>query len=507
MTRILSWSAGSHRKLAASAFAVLIAGGTMMIASVATGMPRPPGPPWPEPAMIHDETFDSPLYWPTNQVIDAAVYAESWSGYCLYRAGAYVAPYTVPMLDTNGNFDIAPQSGAIRGWFQPQWSSLATGQGAGPGNLARLFTLATTNGGSGVVLWSLAFSADGNTVQLLCQTETQSNVCLSVPVSLQAGTWYLFTLGYTETNCALFVNDQQVASGDGLLPVPSVAAPYTALVIGSNPTGTDVVSGDVEEVAFFSGSKFSRRFGEPFGLSEAWEIAGYYDAYSPIAALGPISDARLAALQQARAAAVAAEQDAASASPSLMASPMDQEAMNNFACVTGGPVIITNFSTSVDPVAGMDTSFWVTGGTNGLLYDVYASSALNSPLTNAPWVWLGHTPTCSLFSVSGQTNASTLFILGTPHDSGNGGLPDAYVGLILKAAPPLGYTPSSDGFGTPDAWYLAHGLNPLTPGIGSQDSNGNGIPNWEEYRLGNDPLAQQTFTIWIATPNGLAGVP
>jgi hypothetical protein len=176
-------------------------------------------------------------------------------------------------------------------------------------------------------------------------------------------------------------------------------------------------------------------------------------------------------------------------------------------CATGGPVIITNFIASFDPVAGWGASFWVTGGTNGLLYDVYATPALGSPLTNAPWAWLGRTTTCSQFSAGGQSNTASLYILGTPQDSGNGGLPDAYCLLILKTVPPLGYTPSSDGYGTPDAWYLAHGLNPLTLGIALQDPNGNGIPNYQEYRLGNDPVAQTPFVVWVASPSGFSSIP
>ena len=73
---------------------------------------------------------------------------------------------------------------------------------------------------------------------------------------------------------------------------------------------------------------------------------------------------------------------------------------------------------------------------------------------------------------------------------------------------PSGYDGTShDGHGTPDAWYLQHGLDPLTPGIADQDPNGNGVPNWQEYLRGGDPLALEAFKIWVGAPSGLSNLP
>jgi hypothetical protein len=100
----------------------------------------------------------------------------------------------------------------------------------------------------------------------------------------------MITCGYTETNCALFVNSEQVASGGGLPSVPLEAAPYSAVVIGSSLAGDEVAMGEIDEFAAFSGwNQFMARTGHEFGLSEFWSIENYYTNEAVLAALGPVS--------------------------------------------------------------------------------------------------------------------------------------------------------------------------------------------------------------------------
>src|ERR1035438_6766760 len=99
--------------------------------------PRTPVPPWPEPGLLCFESFDQPCGTPTNQVIDATVWAESWSGYCLDRCSSPVAPWVIPMVVTN-RLQADPANGAIRFWYHPGFDS-----GNGPGHTATLPTLAS----------------------------------------------------------------------------------------------------------------------------------------------------------------------------------------------------------------------------------------------------------------------------------------------------------------------------------------------------------------------------
>ncbi len=50
----------------------------------------------------------------------------------------------------------------------------------------------------------------------------------------------------------------------------------------------------------------------------------------------------------------------------------------------------------------------------------------------------------------------------------------------------------SDGDGIPDDWELEHGLNPNDPADASEDIDGDGLTNLEEYKLGTDPNKADT---------------
>lgn len=467
-------------------------------------------PPWPEIGIIHHESFDEPLHGPANQVINPAVYVESWSGYALNRTTSHVQPYLAPMLSSNSSFWIDPCSGAFRLWVNPAWSSLSTGQGVGPGSVATLLTLVSTNGNNSEIIWSLFFSPDGNSIQLVCESETGPSIGLSAQVSFLAGKWNLVTLGYTPTNSALYINDQLAATGGGFLSIPPNAAPYTSLVVGSDLSGGSVVSGQVEELSIFSGGRVLPRLNHPFGLEPDWEISDYYNSHAPTASLGPITDAELAAQAAERAASLAALQNAA---PRMSALAMDNvtpatDALNG--CGAGGPVYFTNFGCSFDPVAGWTVSFSIAGGTSGRPYEICMTTNLapSDSTGHVQWSWLGRGYACNSYTFTGQPDAGAFYILGDATvDPDGDGLSTPYE-LWVSHTDPNSYTSlSSDGYGTPDAWYLAHGLNPLTPGIATQDANGNGVLNWQEYRRNADPTSGVNFGIWIGSPNGFSGIP
>ena len=55
--------------------------------------------------------------------------------------------------------------------------------------------------------------------------------------------------------------------------------------------------------------------------------------------------------------------------------------------------------------------------------------------------------------------------------------------LMFTVKSPL----DSDNDGMPDAWEIAHGLNPNDPSDADQDRDGDGLTNLQEYQLGTDP--------------------
>jgi len=154
----------------------------------------------------------------------------------------------------------------------------------------------------------------------------------------------------------------------------------------------------------------------------------------------------------------------------------------------------------------------LTNGDSAVCYDLYATTNLTidvAGLNRTNWAWLGRlAPGQTTFTNDViLSDLQCFYRLGLTNDCDGDSLPDAYEILVSHTAS-CGYDfVSSDGYGTPDGWYLLHNLNPLTSGIGGQDANLDGLANWQEYLYGSDPKNSQNFAIWVGTPNGMGGLP
>ena len=148
-------------------------------------------------------------------------------------------------------------------------------------------------------------------------------------------------------------------------------------------------------------------------------------------------------------------------------------------------------------------TFTIAGGQAGYNYDVFAAGALLNPLSNSIWVWLGQGQTCNTYTVN-VISQNALLILGTPQSSCGCGLTDAYLSLIAKVNP---NGPQTDAYGVPYAWYIANGLLSITSGLATQDPDGDGLLNYQEYLYGTKPTVSEGFAVWISTPNGSTSIP
>ena len=403
--------------------------------------PRQPCPPFPEfaaPVLFHD-TFDwGYSYGTTNVEVVLANYGtlrESWSGYALQRTGI-VPPYNVPALGAGGRTNVACLNGAVRFWIIPDWSSSTVPGGTGPGAEVVLAQLAAAGGGQAAVAWSLRGCADGTALYLEAETDAGPTVVFTAAIGWQAGQTHLVCLNYGPVGSDLFLDGQRVAQGVGTLPVPSSVG---VLTLGSSLAGTETPSAAFDE--FFA-------FARPQTEGQA---AWYYAGLSAQAALGPIAPAEDQARLDLLAHRLALRQTAAltvnaAASESLME-------MDSPGCPTGDGVSIVNLASIYSTNDGWTVTFDVVGGTNGLIYDVFATTNfVGNSITNSQWVWLTNTYTCSTVSLTNQPGAYRFYILGTPQDSDGDGLTDAYERLINHGS--SGKTdpanPDSDGDGLAD---------------------------------------------------------
>ncbi len=136
--------------------------------------------------------------------------------------------------------------------------------------------------------------------------------------------------------------------------------------------------------------------------------------------------------------------------------------------------------------------------TNGV-YDLFYTTNLAPPST---WVWVTRcAPGQTNLTVTGLGDPQGFFILGTMELANDGsGLTVAYENLV-------GSTFSSDGYGTPNAWYLQNNINPLASGVATQDPDQDGLLNYQEYLYGTNPNVSEGFAVWVSTPNATSSIP
>jgi len=144
-------------------------------------------------------------------------------------------------------------------------------------------------------------------------------------------------------------------------------------------------------------------------------------------------------------------------------------ATNTTSCTNSANVWITNPTATVSGGA-VNLTFTIAGGSNGLAYDVFATPALAMPLTNGTWTWMGQGYQCVTYAMPGLTNSDVFLLLGTPQDSYDNGLTDAYELLVLHQNPANG---SKSGDGMLDGWKVLWGMNPLINNAAQPSERGN----------------------------------
>ena len=140
-------STGRARLLALSVSGC-VAVGMLAVTTLAFARPRPPLPPFPDFGLLNAWRFDDTNSWggadSAPLVAQGVELAESWSGYVLRIAGGKTAQVRFPAFKGNGRPNLRCDSGSIRFWFSPNWSSADCG-GKGPGSYARLIEVGTAS--------------------------------------------------------------------------------------------------------------------------------------------------------------------------------------------------------------------------------------------------------------------------------------------------------------------------------------------------------------------------
>jgi hypothetical protein len=383
--------------------------------------------------------------------------------------------------ESDGTTNLTVDTGTVTFWFAPNWSGTNQG-GAGPGVFGRLLEVGSYTTNSNLGWWSLYVDDVGNNLYFSAQTNNSSGTFtnyISLPIAWTTNFFHFIALTYTATNTALYLDGILATNGPGVTIYPGANVLANGFTIGSSTNGLNQAHG------FFNSLQ---TFNVPLDAGTIQQIfSDNYDFYM----INPFNTAMESL-------------SSASSDPSFSDDGYSAiTGAGNLQWVGSAPgmggtnayqVWITNVTAVAAGNGTMNVTFTIAGGLPGYLYDVFATGALQGPLANGTWVWLGQGSTCNTYTVNIPTRHAFL-ILGTPLDTDGDGLTDAYEKLVSHTDPTQAQT---DVYGVPMAWYLQYGLNPTS---GGQDPDHDGLLNYQEYLYGTKPQVSEGFSIWTPAAN------
>ena len=342
------------------------------------------------------------------------------------------------VVENDGATNLTVDQGSVMFWFAPYWAGTNEG-GAGPGQWSRLIEVGsyTTNAACG--WWSLYTDPDGVNLYFSAQTNDSSQATyLSAPIAWTTNRWHLLALTYSGTNSALYLDGELVTNGSPVTYLPGPDALANGFYIGSDSNGTAQAHGMFGGLATYA------------TLLDAGTIWSTYWYSYPNYNLDPLNWANFASAPSAPQVTPIFVAITGTGNLTSLGSVTN--------CVTNSAVWMTNVVATLATNGTMNLAFTISGGSNGLAYDVFATSALASPITNGQWGWMGQGYQCTRYLLTNLPASSALLLLGTPQDSDQDGLTDAYELLVSHTDH---YKADTSGDGMLDGWKVLWGLNPL----------------------------------------------
>ena len=408
----------------------------------------------------------------TSVVVDDSTNA-AWLQYNVWESDGY----------TNLTVDV----GSAMLWFAPDWSSQSQG-GTGPGTWGPLIETGefTTNASYG--FWSLYLDPPGSNILFSAQDGIgdQTNY-LSAPISWTSNQFHFLALTYSSTNSALYIDGSFVTNGPGVTIYPSPEVLSNGMWLGSDSTGTNQCHGILDDIWTYNYPLDADTINSTFSLYEIFYL------------FNPANATNMVHIVQAPHTPDTTPVFDVVAGPGYLLT----NNTNSSGCVTSSNIWITNITATVT-TNGVNLTFTIMGGSNGLAYDIFATPALTQPLTNGIWTWMGQGYQCVTYTIPGLTNSTVLLLLGTPQDSYDKGLTDAYEYLVSHTNPSV---VDSLPDGMPDAWKVLEGLSTTDSNLANEDPDGDGLLNYQEYLYGTNPMVSEGFAVWVSEPELTSGIP
>jgi len=376
---------------------------------------------------------------------------------------------TNPFPAVNINYS----QGTLLFYYVPNWASVSHG-GTGPGATAYLISGGDWSAGSSNGLFQFYVDAAGSNLVFAGVKAGVTNIFARTPISWPSNAFHQIGLEWQAgSDCEIYLDGTLAVSGGSPTGLPSRSTWTNGFFVLSDDAGYEQGRGGMFVLTTWGqecGGFYTNGWLYESNQLATWQSgfggAGFFGMF-----MSPITG---------------------------MLTP-DGVCTN---CITGTGVMFTNMLAMRDTNGDGGTTFVfsVTDGTNGMTYDVLATTALwTNNMTNSVWTWLGQATNGGTYAVTNQPTSRQFCVLGGTLDSATG-LTLAYENLVSHGV-------TQDAYGTPYLWYLRQGLNPLTGGIATQDPDGDGLLNYQEYLYGTRPLVSEGVAVWVSEPSGISGIP
>lgn len=395
-----------------------------------------------EPAWLDRWSFENTNTWASDRGyapmsftnLDASLLG-NWYTLGLDHTNAAWLQYKV--VEADGTNHLKVERGSVMFWFAPSWSGTNAG-GNGPGQWGRLIETGTYTTNASLGWWSLYTDPAGVNLYFGAQTNGAEAVYLAAPIAWTTNRWHLIALTYSDTNSALYLDGALATNGPGVTVWPGADALTNGLFVGSDSTGVAQARGMFDDLSTYASPLDAGMVAMTFDLSSfAYYLNLYNFANFSSGPSTPVYGPAFVAISGA--------------------GHLQYVGSNPSACATNSSIWFTNVSASLGATGSVSVTFTIAGGSNGVPYDVFASSILiPASDTNYPWSWMGQGYHCNTYTIPNLPSKTAFLILGTPTDSDFDGLTDAYEQLVSKTDP---NNPDTDGDGMIDGWEIINGLS------------------------------------------------
>jgi hypothetical protein len=355
-------------------------------------------------------------------------------------------------VEQDNTTNVCVDTGSCAFWFATAWAGTNAG-GVGSGQWGRLLSIGNYTDQADFGWFCLYVDDVGANLYFTVQPgDGSTTTCLAAPIEWTSNYWHFITLTYSSSNTALYLDGALATNGAGLTAWPGPDVLAGGFYFCSDSNGLNQAGGALDDLYTYN---------VPLDADAVLQMFNsfYADYY-----LVPWNAMPNLVSAPSNPSTNAVAPDAITGAGYL------QLVGPAATCVNGAnpyQVWITNVTAAPASNGTMNITFTIQGGQDGFAYDVFATGNLKWPMASATWSWMGQGFHCKTYTIPGITNASTYILLGTPLDSDQDSLTDAYETLISHTNP---HNPYSNLDGILDGWEVLLGLNPQTSNLTSSNT-------------------------------------